>query len=162
MIKKLSIISIVIFIFDQLIKFVVNANIGLNEEIIIIDNFFSLFHVRNYGAGFSILIGQRLFLILVSLIASIGVIWYLLKGKNVKKYESILYPILLGGILGNLYDRVVLGYVIDYLSFNFFGYSYPVFNLADMAIVISIIGILFFGIKDDVNENKSRRTREKN
>ena len=85
-----------------------------------------------------------------------------LKGKNVKKYESILYPILLGGILGNLYDRVVLGYVIDYLSFNFFGYSYPVFNLADMAIVISIIGILFFGIKDDVNENKSRRTREKN
>ena len=82
--------------------------------------------------------------------------------ENIKKYETILYPVLLGGILGNLFDRIIFGYVIDYLSFNFFGYEYPVFNFADMAIVVSIFGLLFFGIKDDLNENKSRRNREEN
>ena len=162
MIKKLSLISGSIFIIDQLVKLLITNNIGLNEEIVIISNFFSLFYVRNFGAGFSILIGQRLFLILVSLVALIGIIYYMFKGKNIKKYETILYPVLLGGILGNLFDRIIFGYVIDYLSFNFFGYEYPVFNFADMAIVVSIFGLLFFGIKDDLNENKSRRNREEN
>ena len=128
----------------------------------IIKDFFSLFYVQNFGAGFSILIGQRLFLILISLIALVAIIYYLYRNKDIKKYEKILYPVLIGGILGNLFDRIIFGYVIDYLSFNFFGYEYPVFNFADMAIVISIFGLLFFGIKDDFNENKGRRNREKN
>lgn len=162
MLKKVSIISITIFLIDQIIKFIITANLNLYEEIIIIKDFFSLFYVQNFGAGFSILIGQRLFLILISLIALVAIIYYLYRNKDIKKYEKILYPVLIGGILGNLFDRIIFGYVIDYLSFNFFGYEYPVFNFADMAIVISIFGLLFFGIKDDFNENKGRRNREKN
>jgi len=162
MLKKVPIISITIFLIDQIIKFIITANLNLYEEIIIIKDFFSLFYVQNFGAGFSILIGQRLFLILISLIALVAIIYYLYRNKDIKKYEKILYPVLIGGILGNLFDRIIFGYVIDYLSFNFFGYEYPVFNFADMAIVISIFGLLFFGIKDDFNENKGRRNREKN
>ena len=162
MLKKVPIISITIFLIDQIIKFIITANLNLYEEIMIIKDFFSLFYVQNFGAGFSILIGQRLFLILISLIALVAIIYYLYRNKDIKKYEKILYPVLIGGILGNLFDRIIFGYVIDYLSFNFFGYEYPVFNFADMAIVISIFGLLFFGIKDDFNENKGRRNREKN
>ena len=159
---QITLISGIIFIIDQLIKLLVTANMNLHEEINIIENFFSLFYVRNFGAGFSILFGQRLFLILVNVGVILGIIYYLCRNKEIKKYEIYIYSILIGGILGNLFDRVFHGYVIDYLAFNIFGWDYPVFNFADMAIVLSIFAIIFLGIKDDINENKSRRNRKEN
>ena len=137
--KKCVIIPFIVLFIDQLIKYLITSNFSLYEEKIIINNFFSLLYVRNIGAGFSILSGEVLFLAFISLAIIIGIIYYLIKDKNIKKLEYILYLILIGGILGNLIDRVVRGYVVDYLSFNFFEYSYPVFNFADICIVISII-----------------------
>ena len=67
---------------------------------------------------------------------------YMIKGKDLNKYEEIIYGVLIGGIIGNLIDRVVHGSVIDYLDFNLFGYNFPVFNFADICIVISIILII--------------------
>ena len=154
--KKCVIIPFIVLFIDQLIKYLITSNFSLYEEKIIINNFFSLLYVRNIGAGFSILSGEVLFLAFISLAIIIGIVYYLIKDKKIKKLEYILYLILIGGILGNLIDRVVRGYVVDYLSFNFFGYSYPVFNFADICIVISILSIIFLGIKDDKNANKSK------
>ena len=72
------------------------------------------------------------------------------------KFEQISYGLLVGGIIGNLMDRVVHGQVIDYLDFNLFGFNFPVFNLADVAIVISMILIAFLIIKGDKNGISSK------
>ena len=116
-------------------------------------------YVRNYGAGWSILEGKTIILIFISLAVIIGIIYYLYKNKNIKKYEQILYSILIGGILGNLFDRITFGYVIDYLYFIIINYHYPVFNFADICIVLSIITIIILELKDDFNENKSRKRK---
>ena len=63
---------------------------------------------------------------------------------------------LIGGIIGNLIDRIIYGYVIDYLDFNIFGYNYPVFNLADSMIVISIILLILFINKGDTYDSRKR------
>ena len=78
------------------------------------------------------------------------------------KLEIISYSMFLGGILGNLFDRVFYKEVIDFISFNLFGYKFPIFNLADSFIVIGAIIFIIIMIKGDRNENRSKRKWYKN
>lgn len=142
--KKITIISFICIIIDQLIKLLVTNNITLNTEIIVIDKFFSLANVHNDGAAFSILSGNRIFLICISLCALAFLYFLFVKDKRLKNIDKIIYGVLLGGIIGNLIDRILYGYVIDYLSFNIFGYSFPIFNFADICIVISMISLIIW------------------
>lgn len=137
--KKIIIYSILVFIIDFISKVIVSGNLVLNESLVIINNFFSLTYVKNYGAAFSILTNQRLFLIIVSVISIILILIYISKNKVNKKIEIIAYSLLLGGILGNLYDRIFNGYVIDFFDFTIFDYNFAIFNLADSFIVIAVI-----------------------
>ena len=82
-------------------------------------------------------------------------IHHLLKKEVLTRQTSIYYGMLIGGIVGNLIDRLVFGYVIDYLDFYIFGYNYPIFNLADVLIVISVILIIIFSFKGK-NETSSK------
>ena len=154
--KKLAIISLVCIIIDQIIKVVITTNVEFAHSINVINNFFRITYLQNTGAAWSILSGNRILLIIVTIIA-LGIIYYVfLKDKKIKNYESILLGLLLGGIIGNLIDRVRFGYVIDYLDFNIFSYHYPVFNFADICIVISIIILVIISLKEDKNGNNSR------
>lgn len=154
--KKLAIVSLISIIIDQIIKVIITTNVEFAHSINVINNFFRITYLQNTGAAWSILSGNRIFLIMITLIA-LGIIYYFfIKNKKLKNYESILYGILLGGILGNLIDRIRFGYVIDYLDFNIFSYHYPVFNFADICIVISIIIIAIISLKEDKNGNNSR------
>ncbi len=154
--KKLAIISLVCIIIDQIIKVVITTNVEFAHSINVINNFFRITYLQNTGAAWSILSGNRILLIIVTIIA-LGIIYYVfLKDKKIKNYESILLGLLLGGIIGNLIDRVRFGYVIDYLDFNLFSYHYPVFNFADICIVISIIILVIISLKEDKNGNNSR------
>ena len=154
--KKLAIISLICIIIDQVIKVIVTTNMEFAHSINVINNFFRITYLQNTGAAWSILSGNRILLIIVTLIA-LGIIYFVfLKDKKIKNYESILLGILLGGIIGNLIDRVRFGYVIDYLDFNLFSYHYPVFNFADICIVVSIIILLIISLKEDKNGNSSR------
>lgn len=138
--KKFYLVSLITFMIDRIIKIlVVLLNI---DKVTIINNFFNINLAYNYGAAWSILTGKKLFLILISIIIVIGIYFILIRGKKLKTYESITYGLLIGGILGNLFDRIIYGYVIDFLDFYIFGYDFPIFNLADSFIVISIFMLL--------------------
>ena len=93
-------------------------------------------------------------MILIGLAALIFIYFSFIHKKNLNKLEIVTYSLLVGGIIGNLIDRIVLGYVVDYLSFNIFGYMFPVFNLADIGIVISVFLIIIMSIQEEIECKK--------
>ena len=148
---KLFLISFISLLVDRLIKVIVTSSISFGERVVIIRDFFNLTYVTNDGAAFSILSGNTLLLIVLTIIALVLIVCFYLLDKSTSNKEKIVIALLIGGILGNLYDRVVYGHVIDYLEFNIFGYNFPIFNFADIVIVVSIFSlcILTFRKKDD-------------
>ena len=148
--KNVLVFSIIFAFIDQFIKILVNSKMVLGTSIPIIKNFFSLTLVHNTGAAFSILTGNRILLIVIGFISIFLLSLYILKLKEIEDSDIYAYALLLGGIIGNLIDRIVHGYVIDYLSLNFGSYSFPIFNFADVCIVISIITILLKMLKEDL------------
>lgn len=133
---KISIIiSILVAILDQIIKFIIDKKVLFIE---VIPKLFNIHKVYNYGVAFSFLENKRYLILLFSLI----LIYFLFNLRKdlpkTKKYD-ILFGVILGGILGNLMDRVFRGYVIDYLETFIFGISFPIFNLADICITLGII-----------------------
>lgn len=144
-------------VLDQIIKIIVSSLMHLYDSINVINNFLSITYVRNNGAAWSILSGNRWLLITISVVALIFIYLYFIKGKNLTKLEIISYGLLIGGTLGNLFDRVIYGYVIDYLDFRIFTYNFPVFNLADICIVIGITLICISLIGGEVHD----RTKNK-
>ena len=135
------IIALITVSIDQVIKGIVSSCIGINNSVKILNDFFSITNVHNYGAAWSMLWEKKGYIIVVTVIALIFVLILLFRESTYKKYKTIYYGLLIGGILGNLIDRIFLGYVVDYLDFTFFGYNYPIFNLSDTFIVISILMI---------------------
>lgn len=122
----------------------------------IIMNFFSITKVYNMGASWSILTGQRWFLIALAIIILILLFYY--QTKFVRNNRNIIaFALLYGGITGNLLDRIIYGHVIDFLDFTIFGYNFPVFNFADICIVLGVL-LLIIAIfkKEDINEVSSR------
>ena len=127
------------------------------DSISIIPSFFSITYVRNTGAAFSIMENSRVLFIVIGMIA-LYLIWrFLIKDKELNKYYVFSYSMLIGGIIGNMIDRIIYGYVIDYLSFNIFGYSAPIFNLADTFIVVSIIMLLLYEVGGSHARNSRKR-----
>lgn len=155
--KKILPISLLLVVIDQIVKILVISKMTLQQSIIVINNFFNITYVRNTGAAWSILSGNVLLLIMISVVALVVIYYYLIKDKELNKIDVVSYSMLIGGIIGNLIDRVVHGYVIDYLDFKIFNYNFPIFNVADTLIVISIIIIgisLIVGEYREQNKNK--------
>ncbi len=137
--KKVYIFALISLIIDQIVKILVSNYLILGQTIKIINNFFYLTYVQNKGAAFSILIGYRYILIIITFIFLYYLYKCIKKQKSLNKLEIISYGLLLGGIIGNLIDRIIYGYVIDYFDFMIFNYNFPIFNLADSFIVIGCI-----------------------
>ena len=97
-----------------------------------------------------------LLLAIISILFLIFAIIYISKLKYVSKISSVAYGMFIGGIVGNLIDRLGRHYVVDFLSFDIFGHPFPVFNIADSLIVISIILIIVESLIKEMNENDSR------
>ncbi|WP_392563047.1 signal peptidase II [Orbus sturtevantii] len=110
-------------------------------------SFFSISYYRNIGAAFSILEGQRLLLVLIAIVISLLIIYMLYKNGHSKKLESFSLALVLGGALGNLFDRIYHGFVIDFLDVNFGSWHYPTFNLADCAICVGVAFFIFASYK---------------
>lgn len=156
--KFILILSTLLMFIDQLIKYFVIHNLELYKSIKLIPNFFYITFVKNDGAAFSILSGNRWLLIAIGIIALMFMIKLIITDKKITKLDVVSYSLVIGGILGNLVDRVLYGSVIDYLDFYLFGYNAPVFNFADSCIVIGAIIIICVLIKEGNNyeSNNSR------
>lgn len=153
--KEIIIISILIFI-DQITKYLIDTNLILNKQYPIIKGFLNITSAHNYGAAFSILTGNTILLILISII-TLYYLYKYLKNKT-KLYKYILFA----GIIGNLIDRLFLGYVRDFLDFKIINYNYPIFNISDIFICIGILLLIIEEVKEDKNGSIKRRYRKKN
>ena len=143
-------VAICIFtLLDQLSKKQIVNYLKLGEKIEIIKGFFNITHVRNYGAGFSILQNARLFLSLVSIIAIVVLVYLLVTTKKKNTLTSMSYLMVISGALGNLLDRLRQGYVVDFLDFKIFGWDYPVFNVADIFITIGCFLLIIISLKGE-------------
>ena len=152
--KKILIITIIVFIIDQLSKCL--ASLYLKSPIIIINNFFKLNYATNTGAAFSILSNHHILLVLSSVVLMYVLYKFSTSFKGILR-NNIAFGLLYGGILGNLFNRLFNSYVIDFLDFKIFNYDFPIFNIADVCIVISVILLIYAIIKGEDNEVSSRR-----
>lgn len=155
--KKPYIIAFFIFLIDLVSKQIISHILSFQKSVPIIKNFFYLTYTKNDGAAWSILKNQRILLLILTVIVLFIINQYLNR-ESFKKNEEIVYGMIIGGIIGNFFDRLLYGYVIDFLDFKIFGYNYPVFNLADSFIVIGIILLIIIEIrKDKHGRSNSRR-----
>ena len=124
---------------DQVVKILISRNYTLYENDDIISNIFSIKLTHNTGAAFSLFDDSTLILIIIGIIALIGLIIFVNSCKELEDFDVFIYSLLFGGILGNLLDRIIRGYVIDFISINAFKFQFPIFNIADICIVVSVI-----------------------
>lgn len=131
-------ITAIVLMLDQFIKIIINHNMKLNTHIDIIPNFFSIFYVRNTGAAFSILEDSTILLVIISVVFVVILDRFIKKEEHFTKLGIISLGMIMGGIFGNLIDRIIYHSVIDYLSFTVLKYNFPIFNLADIGITVGV------------------------
>lgn len=141
--KKIIVLTIILILLDQITKLLVTLSINLNTGISLIPSFFSLVYVQNTGAAWGMFSSGTIILALLSVIFLAFFVKYIIDRKDMDNFEVVISSMLIGGIVGNLIDRLVRGYVVDFFSFKIFSYNFPIFNVADCFIVISIILLLF-------------------
>ena len=137
---KINLILVsIVFTIDQISKYIASLNIEyfLNKNIFI----FSVNYVRNYGAAFNIFEGNRIFLSSISILSSIILIYFIFLKERLNPVDRYGLSLILAGSLGNGIDRVIKGYVIDFINLNI--YDFPIFNIADIAINIGCIILIF-------------------
>ena len=144
-------LTVLLLIIDQFLKIMVRTLLSYQEKISLLPGFFSVTYVLNEGGAFSILNGMNILFILFSL----GVIFYLLcyclREKTPVHIKNI-FSLILAGAIGNLVDRICFQKVTDYLSFQFGTYYFPVFNFADICIVLGVFMIFILEFRRNKNE----------
>lgn len=153
--KRNIMLVILLLLIDQGSKGLMEA-ILTGKSITVIPNFFSLVFVTNTGAAWSIMQGNTLFLIILGIIAIFSLIFVMPTIKE-SIWKSISFTMLYAGIIGNLLDRAIFHYVKDFLKFTIFGYEYPVFNFADIFIVVGAILLIVAAWKGNIDEKNKRR-----
>ncbi|KGG81100.1 signal peptidase [Caloranaerobacter azorensis H53214] len=150
----LYIIAIILIIFDQLTKYLAVKFLLGKNPIPIIKNYLQLNYVENFGAAFGILQNKQLFFVVITIVVLAGIIIYIRKHTNISKPMKVALTILFSGALGNLIDRLRLGYVIDFIDVKFGKlYDFPVFNVADCLVVVSTIIIAYLVLYDKYEIN---------
>lgn len=132
-------VAVMVLMIDLFLKYLVLSKMQLHQSIPVIENIFHITYLYNYGAAFGILAGKTWFFILVTLAMLAGMAFFYKRILGESLWVQTALGLLTGGALGNLIDRLRFGKVVDFLDFRF----WPVFNLADVAIVTGV-GLLIF------------------
>ena len=147
----LIIVALLIIIFDQFTKTIIRKNLSSGETVSIIDGFVQLKGVENSGGAFGLFPGSHIFLLSISVIVVVIAVIYWLTNRPNEMIMTISFGLIIGGALGNMIDRLLFNNVTDFIDFRF----WPVFNIADLAIVVGMILFLNSYLK----EEKDRRDR---
>ena len=149
-------LGLFIILADQITKYLAFTKLVNKKPIVLIENLLELHFVKNYGAAFGIMQNQRVFFIVITTIVLFVMSIYMIQKRNkLTTIAKVATGFLLGGALGNLIDRVKLGYVIDFIKVDLGKlYDFPVFNVADIFIVIGT-GLMILIIIYDSHEKKS-------
>lgn len=151
-------IAFIVFVIDQLTKYLIATKLELRDQISVIGDFFLITSHRNTGAAFGILENQRYFFIIITIVVVIGIVWYIQKMKNTgNRLLPFALSLVLGGALGNFLDRALTGEVVDFLQFNFGSYIFPIFNIADSCIVIGVALIIIDSFREMSLEKKQAK-----
>ncbi len=145
-------VVIIILAIDQLIKYLINIYEPLIELSILKIHF-----VKNYGIGFGLLNtpSVKWVLIILTIIIIIGILYYYRNIPN-KFLPVFSFALVMGGALGNLVDRIMYGFVTDFIDFGF----WPAFNIADSAVTIGVILLIFYYWKYSQKNKKPRKNRK--
>ena len=145
-------LSAFVIVVDQITKRVVDTSMQLHQSIELAP-FFQLTYLRNQGAAFSFLSGaggwQRWFFIILAVVASAFITVWLRKLDPRQRREAVAWSLVLGGALGNLIDRILYGYVIDFLDVYYGDWHWPAFNVADSAITVGVVLLLLDSFKSN-------------
>ncbi len=144
------ILPFVIVIFDQVTKLLAVKYLMGQAPYVFIPGHFEFRFVKNYGAAFGILQQKRIFFIIITTIVILFIIYFLFRNYNsLSKFAIFSISMLLGGAIGNYIDRIRLGYVVDFIRVNLIkSYDFPVFNVADIFIVVGTILIVYVVLFD--------------
>ncbi|NTS76703.1 signal peptidase II [Catenovulum sp. SM1970] len=154
-------LALIVLVLDQATKLAILANFKLYESIPVMP-FFNLTYVQNFGAAFSFLANaggwQRWFFTGIAILASVLISFWLYKTPKSQKLLGVGFSLILGGALGNLYDRISYGYVVDFIDWYVNQYHWPAFNIADAGIVI---GAFLVVIDSFVNDEEKQAEQPK-
>ncbi len=142
-------LGLAIALADQVVKYLVRFRFHLGESIPVIPGFFSLTYVRNTGAAWGLFDGSNLALAVFSFVALAGLTLFRRHFLGTSRLQQIALGLMAGGILGNLFDRVRLGYVVDFLHFYWRSWHFPSFNIADAAICTGVAVYLIVGFRSE-------------
>jgi len=149
-------LSILVLILDQLSKIWIDSNMSLYQSIPMFPGF-NITYAHNYGAAFSFLSDaggwQRWFFAVLAGSISIGLVVWIKRLKSEEILSAISLSLILGGAVGNLIDRVIYGYVIDFLDVYYQAWHWPVFNIADSAITVGVAFMFYESFTDKEQEN---------
>ncbi len=145
-------IALLVVLLDRVSKWLVAGNITLHDSVTVLPGFFRLTHVQNSGAAFGLFADSSsewkvAILVLFSLLALAVVSALLWKNSHSMSTTGVGLALILGGALGNLWDRLLTGHVVDFLDFYLGTYHWPAFNIADSAIVVGallLVGEILF------------------
>ncbi len=158
--EKIYSICACLILIDQITKLIITLKMAVGKSITVIPGFFKIFYLRNTGAAFSLFEDMRFLFILVAIVLFLALYKYIEKNKISSKLEIVSLGLIMGGLVGNLVDRLLYGYVIDFLSFNIFGYNFPVFNIADIGIVSGVIILIVFSFREEFIKTKKKQRKK--
>jgi signal peptidase II len=152
--KRPLLIALAVLLLDRITKWAIGQTIPLEDAINIIPGFFRLTHLENTGAAFSLFADStspfRTALLIAFSVAALAVICFLLwKDRNVSNAGTVALSLILGGAVGNLWDRLAYGKVTDFLDFYIGPHHWPPFNVADSAIVVGALLLLLRMLRKD-------------
>ena len=157
----LPIIAVVVLILlDQGTKFWALARLKPIHNMTLVEGFMDLTFVENRGVAFGMFSGQRWFILLLTGVIAVGLIWFYMTMPKKKEYFPLRVSLVLvlSGAIGNIIDRLFRGYVVDFFEFTFF--EWPVFNVADIYVVCGVILLalmIMFVVKDEDLELKKKK-----
>ncbi len=156
------IIGIITVFLDQLTKWLAVIYLEGKESVYLIDGVLRFTYLENRGAAFGMLDNQRWVFLLVSTLMIIGLLAYIIKAKPKSRFVMTSLTLIISGGIGNMIDRVLLGYVIDFIDFCAFPTVWKwVFNVADAAVCVGTAMLLLYLVLDTVKAVKAERAAKK-